>query len=50
MMSDLASPIFARWLNNLTLLISLTPASLPPRMPKPRISPVPRENTAVALA
>ena len=41
MISDLASPMLARWLNSLTLLISLTPASLPPLMPKPTIAPWP---------
>ena len=41
MISDFASPMFARWLNSLTLLISLTPASLPPLMPKPTIAALP---------
>ena len=38
MISDFASPMFARWLNSLTLLISFRPASLPPLMPKPTIA------------
>ena len=50
MISDLASPMFARWLNSLTLLISFAPASLPPLMPKPTIAPWPSGRYFLALA
>ena len=41
MINDFASPMFARWLNSLTLLISFAPAALPPLMPKPTIAALP---------
>jgi hypothetical protein len=34
-----ASPMFARWENNLRWSMNFFPASIPPLMPKPRIAP-----------
>ena len=49
-MSDFASPMLRHGLNNLTLSISLVPASLPPLMPKPTMAPWPLGRYFFALA